>query len=63
MNCIYERLSWLADNGNGQGFSLEYPMISLHAISRDLTNFHSECLFLMIDHQYGSDTESDGELS
>lgn len=50
------RLSWLTDNG--QGFSLEYPIISLHAVSRDLTNFHSECLFIMIDDQNGGDSDS-----
>ena len=32
-----------------QGFSLEYPHIALHAVSRDLTQFHQECLYLMID--------------
>ncbi|KAH9400661.1 Methylosome subunit pICln [Tyrophagus putrescentiae] len=34
---------------NGLGFSLAYPQISLHAISRDLSNFHSECLYLMFE--------------
>jgi len=52
-------LSWMTDNG--QGFELEYPMISLHAISRDLTNFHSECLYLMVEDKDCSDTESADE--
>ncbi|XP_054169227.1 methylosome subunit pICln-like [Oppia nitens] len=51
-----ERLLWVTDNG--QGFSLEYPMIALHAISRDLTNFNSECLYLMTEESNVSDTES-----
>jgi Regulator of volume decrease after cellular swelling len=33
----------------GQGFALEYPQISLHAISKDLTHFPDECLYLMVD--------------
>lgn len=42
------RLSWV--NGcTGQGFSLEYPHIALHAVSRDLTAHPHECLYLMID--------------
>ena len=32
-----------------QGFSLEYKHVALHAVSRDLTQFHQECLYLMID--------------
>ena len=40
------RLSWVGVHG--QGFSLEYPHIALHAVSRDLTQFHQECLYLMI---------------
>ena len=31
-----------------QGFSLEYKHVALHAVSRDLTQFHQECLYLMI---------------
>merc|ERR1711874_795334 len=41
------RVSWVGIQG--QGFSLEYPHIALHAVSRDLTVFHQECLYLMID--------------
>ncbi|KAI1288454.1 Methylosome subunit pICln [Halotydeus destructor] len=42
------RLYWLAGD-SGQGFSLEYPSISLHAVSRDRTSFEHECLYLMLD--------------
>lgn len=48
------RLSWISSSGNG--FSLEYPQISLHAVSRDLTSYPQECLFLMLDN-----SESDCE--
>ena len=41
------RVSWVGIQG--RGFSLEYPHIALHAVSRDLTQFHQECLYLMID--------------
>ncbi|CAG2102756.1 unnamed protein product [Medioppia subpectinata] len=55
-------LSWVTDEG--QGFTLQYPMIALHAISRDLTNFGDECLYLMVeDEDNNSDTESDNTSS
>ncbi|XP_071949494.1 methylosome subunit pICln-like [Antedon mediterranea] len=31
------------------GFHLEYPNISLHAVSRDVSTFPHECLYLMIN--------------
>nr|ACO12648.1 Methylosome subunit pICln [Lepeophtheirus salmonis] len=40
------RVSWV---GEGNGFSLEYPHIALHAVSKDLSAFPEECLYLMID--------------
>jgi len=36
-------------NENGQGFTLSYPEISLHAISRDVTSFPHLCLYVMVD--------------
>jgi len=51
------RLSWLADDG--QGFALDYRSISLHAISRDLTHFPSECLYLMVENEAESDAAVD----
>lgn len=41
------RVSWL--NPSGNGFFLEYPSISLHAVSRDTNSFPQECLYLMTD--------------
>ena len=32
------RVSWVGIQG--QGFSLEYPHVAMHAVSRDLTQFH-----------------------
>ncbi|XP_064615062.1 methylosome subunit pICln-like isoform X2 [Liolophura sinensis] len=40
-------VSWISDAG--QGFTLEYKKISLHAVSRDLTAFPHECLYLMVE--------------
>ncbi|MEE6515421.1 hypothetical protein FKM82_024182, partial [Ascaphus truei] len=45
------RLSWL--NGAGLGFSLEYPSISLHAISRDTTTYPEEHLYVMVNTKLG----------
>jgi len=41
------RVSWVGIQS--KGFSLEYPHIAVHAVSKDLTQFHHECLYLMID--------------
>lgn len=40
-------LCWKSNSG--EGFTLEYPSIYIHAVSRDLNNFPEECLYLMID--------------
>nr|XP_022287890.1 methylosome subunit pICln-like [Crassostrea virginica] len=44
-------------NSSGQGFSLQYPSISLHAVSRDLSAFSQECLYLMVDGKLNDDAE------
>jgi len=41
-------LSWV-NNDTRQGFSLQYPDISLHAISRDEQVHHRQCLYVMVD--------------
>uniref|UniRef100_A0A8C9PTA4 Methylosome subunit pICln n=1 Tax=Spermophilus dauricus TaxID=99837 RepID=A0A8C9PTA4_SPEDA len=41
------RRSWL--DGSGLGFSLEYPTISLHAVSRDLNAYPQEHLYVMVN--------------
>lgn len=51
--------------GDGQGLTLHYPSISLHAISRDTSSFPHECLYLMVDSdeeahdEGGSDSEEE----
>ena len=47
MGMIFSVVIWR--NSSGQGFSLQYPSISLHAVSRDLAAFSQECLYLMVD--------------
>ncbi|XP_058042531.1 methylosome subunit pICln isoform X2 [Ahaetulla prasina] len=44
------RLSWIADSG--LGFSLDYPIISLHAISRDLNTYPWEHLYVMVNAKF-----------
>uniref|UniRef100_A0A4W4F408 Methylosome subunit pICln n=1 Tax=Electrophorus electricus TaxID=8005 RepID=A0A4W4F408_ELEEL len=49
--CVAEtRVSWF--DGSGVGFSLEYPSISLHAISRDLSTYPEEHLYVMVNSKY-----------
>ncbi|XP_063112496.1 methylosome subunit pICln isoform X3 [Cavia porcellus] len=47
------RLSWL--DGSGLGFSLEYPTISLHAVSRDLNAYPREHLYVMVNSKFGEE--------
>lgn len=46
-------------DGYGKGFSLEYPSISLHAISRDLTAYPKEHLYVMVSAQFKENAEKD----
>uniref|UniRef100_A0A669E7M5 Methylosome subunit pICln n=1 Tax=Oreochromis niloticus TaxID=8128 RepID=A0A669E7M5_ORENI len=41
------RLSWF--DSSGLGFSLEYPSIGLHAISRDVSAYPQEHLYVMVN--------------
>lgn len=47
---FFSRLSWL--DGSGLGFSLEYPTISLHAVSRDLNAYPREHLYVMVNAKF-----------
>ncbi|KAJ9583260.1 hypothetical protein L9F63_022393, partial [Diploptera punctata] len=55
------RLSWVNDI-SGQGFSLEYEHIALHAVSRDLQAYPAECLYILVDRAVDRDNEEgDGD--
>lgn len=45
-------------NVDGQGFCLDYPKISLHAISRDTSAFPEQCLFLMIEGKLAEEVDT-----
>jgi len=50
-------------NENGQGFSLRYPEISLHAVSRDVSSFPRPCLYVMVDaklNAFGKERSASG---
>ncbi|XP_072900356.1 methylosome subunit pICln isoform X4 [Hemitrygon akajei] len=51
------RLSWF--DGSGLGFSLEYPSISLHAVSRDVTVYPQEHLYVMVNAKLGEQGQGD----
>ncbi|XP_026142809.1 methylosome subunit pICln isoform X2 [Carassius auratus] len=50
-------LSWF--DGSGMGFCLEYPSISLHAISRDLSAFPEEHLYVMVNAKLDAEAEAE----
>ena len=52
---FFSRLSWL--DGSGLGFSLEYPTISLHAVSRDLSAYPREHLYVMVNAKFGEESK------
>ncbi|XP_063430762.1 methylosome subunit pICln-like isoform X2 [Mytilus trossulus] len=56
-------VSWQSSEHEGQGFSLQYPGISIHAVSRDLTAFPHECLYLMVDGDLTDDANREEEES
>lgn len=56
------QVTWVT--AQGSGFSLEYPKICLHAISRDLTSFPQECLFVQVDGKLlGQDADGESDSS
>ncbi|XP_068173002.1 methylosome subunit pICln [Antennarius striatus] len=55
------RLSWF--DGSGMGFSLEYPTIGLHAISRDVSAYPQEHLYVMVNGKLSSEDENESEMA
>ncbi|KAL8624513.1 hypothetical protein ACOMHN_053056 [Nucella lapillus] len=43
-------VTWQKES-DGQGLTILYPCINCHAISRDLSFFHHECLHLLVEQQ------------
>lgn len=61
------RVSWVGGGspaGDGHKFSLEYPHVALHAVSRDVASFpHVENLYLMIDAKLIDSDGSGGSVT
>ncbi|XP_061537432.1 methylosome subunit pICln isoform X1 [Phycodurus eques] len=51
------RLSWF--DGAGLGFCLEYPTIGLHAISRDVSAYPQEHLYVMVNGKLTDENEAE----
>ncbi|XP_038549599.1 methylosome subunit pICln-like isoform X1 [Micropterus salmoides] len=51
------RLLWF--DGSGMGFSLEYPTIGLHAISRDVSAYPQEHLYVMVNGKLEDENEAE----
>ncbi|XP_011314976.1 methylosome subunit pICln [Fopius arisanus] len=50
-------LAWI-ESSTQQGFALQYPNISLHAISRDQVVHPRQCLYIMIDTKLDLEDDS-----
>lgn len=55
------RVVWVGEGG--EGLSLEYSNISVHAVSRDLSRFPRECLFLMTCRGENEENAADNSSS
>lgn len=51
------RLLWF--DSSGLGFSLEYPSIGLHAISRDVSAYPQEHLYVMVNGKLNKENEAE----
>lgn len=51
------RLSWF--DSSGLGFSLEYPSIGLHALSRDVSAYPQEHLYVMVNGKLNKENEAE----
>lgn len=58
---VPRRLSWF--DGSGMGFSLEYPTIGLHAISRDVSAYPQEHLYVMVNGKLSGEGASSVALT
>lgn len=54
------RVSWF--DGSGMGFSLDYQSISLHAISRDVTSYPKEHLYVMVNSKLKDNGETESTI-
>ncbi|KAM9317865.1 methylosome subunit pICln [Pholidichthys leucotaenia] len=50
-------LSWV--DVSGRGFSLDYPSIGLHAVSRDVSTFPQEHLYVMVNGRLDGENQSE----
>ena len=46
-----QRLAWLPDAPESQGYAIEYPNIALHAVCRDPDAFELPCIFCQLNIQ------------
>lgn len=62
--CVFlpvRRLSWF--DGSGMGFSLDYPTIGLHAISRDVSAYPQEHLYVMVNGKLGGERDANSLMN
>ncbi len=52
---------WLSSEDNNKGYSLDFPFISLHAVSRDTTHFPHQCLYCQLDVEVPEEDDDEDE--
>ncbi|XP_008471258.1 methylosome subunit pICln-like [Diaphorina citri] len=53
------KLQW-TNSSSGLGFALEYPRITIHAISRDTNHFAEECIYLQVEREKSDEGDGAG---
>uniref|UniRef100_A0A8D8V2F0 Methylosome subunit pICln n=1 Tax=Cacopsylla melanoneura TaxID=428564 RepID=A0A8D8V2F0_9HEMI len=56
------QLQW-THSSSGLGFVLEYPRITIHAISRDTNHFPEECIYLQVEKENADEDGAGGDMS
>ncbi|KAL6867478.1 hypothetical protein ACP4OV_015502 [Aristida adscensionis] len=53
------RVIWLSEAEKGKGYAVDFPDITLHAVSRDPEAYPSPCIYTQIEAESGTDQEGD----
>merc|ERR1712118_78698 len=52
-----KRIIWLDVQNADHGFAMDYPFVTLHALSTDTSQFHSPCLYCQLKSEEAEETD------
>jgi len=50
---------WLSNEDGNKGFSIDYPFLTMHAVSRDLSSFRIPCIYCQLDQEEEEEEEEE----